>query len=127
MPLDQLIVVGSAVLEVIGLRQAGDIDMTGSPTILQQLENDTHWSKRFHADGSYVFLNEDFEIGNNWLAAGPKNNFYELLKRPDTFNKDGVYFVGLQTVFEWKTRMNRPKDQADIKLIDEYLQNHLNN
>lgn len=122
-PLNQLIVVGSAVLEVLGLRQAGDIDMVGADELLSQLEKDSSWKKHFHADGSYVFLRDDFEIGNNWLKDGGDNNFDELLDM-GTFLVEKVRFVNPVVILKWKYKNNRPKDQADIKLIESYLQNH---
>jgi hypothetical protein len=38
---------------------------------------------------------------------------------------DGIPFASLEEVRKWKIASGRPKDIADIKLIDEYLQKEL--
>lgn len=119
--LEKLIVVGSGPMEIRGLRQANDIDLAATADILEQLEVAAAWHKSMHVDGSPIYTKGHFQIGANWFGTGTKSDFVSLLNRPDTFNQDGVNFVGLPTVLEWKKHMNRPKDQADIKLIENYL------
>lgn len=43
----------------------------------------------------------------------------ELIKNADILN--GIRFVKLEKVLEWKKAFNRPKDQEDIKLIEKFL------
>jgi hypothetical protein len=46
-------------------------------------------------------------------------NIDELIDTADIF--DNWRFVELQHVLTWKRLMNRPKDQADIQAIEQYL------
>lgn len=118
---EKLIVVGSGTLSILGLRQARDIDLVGDTSVLSELLHDETWEKRSRDDGSFFLTKDNFEIANNWLVSGPQDDFNSLKSRPDTFQRQGIYFVGLPTLLEWKKRMNRLKDQADIKLIERYL------
>lgn len=115
LPPDQFVVVGGAVLEVLGIRASDDIDITASEVILQKLASDSDWSRKDFEDGDYVYQKDDYEIGGKWL----ERSFAELVS--DTFEMDGIRYVSLATVMAWKKQRNRPKDQADIKLIWEYL------
>ena len=115
LPPDQFVVVGGAVLEVLGIRASGDIDLTASDSVLDTLAGDKTWSKQDLTDGSYVYQKDGYEVGNDWLG----RSFAQLVS--DTFEMDGIRYVSLATVMAWKKQHNRPKDQADIKLIWEYL------
>lgn len=115
LPPDQFVVVGGAVLEVLGIRKSGDIDIIAAELVLHILASDEAWSKKDLAEGSYIYQKEGYEVGNDWLG----RSFAELAS--DTFEMDGIRYVSLSTVMAWKKQRNRPKDQEDLKLIWEYL------
>lgn len=58
----------------------------------------------------------------------PNENFsLNYLKEHNGLDKDnnGHQFFKLETLLEWKQTMNRPKDQADIELINKMLSNKM--
>lgn len=115
LPPDQFVVVGGAVLEVLGIRASDDIDITAAEAVLQQLANDSDWQRKDLDDGDYVYQKDGYEVGNDWLGS----KFEKLVG--DTFEMDGIRYVSLATVMAWKKQRNRPKDQEDIRLIRQYL------
>lgn len=115
LPPDQFVVVGGAVLEVLGIRDSDDIDIIASDSVLRGLADDPEWEKEESTENSYFYKKDGYEVGNDWLG----RSFAELVS--DTFEMDGIRYVSLATVMAWKKQRNRPKDQADIKLIWEYL------
>lgn len=115
LPPNQFVVVGGAVLEVLGIRASDDIDVVASESILRSLADDPAWNKKEFSDVSYFYQKDGYEVGNDCMG----RSFAELVS--DTFEMDGIRYVSLATVMAWKKQRNRPKDQADIKLIWEYL------
>lgn len=59
----------------------------------------------------------NIEICQTWLNMTPKID--EMIDKAEII--DGLPFVGLEYVIEWKKFMGRDKDKKDLKLIDDYL------
>ena len=119
LPEGQYMICGSAILELLGIRKAGDIDVLVSPELFVELETNRGWVRHpkypttiddpHHTAGAKQSL--DFMRENYSLE--------ELL--PKAYVQDGVPFMSLQTLKEAKEQLRREKDLRDIQLIDEYL------
>lgn len=120
-PLDSCIVIGSGLLDALGLREAGDIDLVVSQELFDTLNGSEGYvyTQRYGLD---VLDKDDQEI---WLAwgIGDDNKGLEELSR-DSVVIDGVRFVSPEFLLAWKRSMNRPKDARDIELLEEYLKNN---
>jgi hypothetical protein len=113
------IVVGSGVLSALGLREAGDVDLIVSPAVYEQFEATGAWRRKYYPDGTYGLANGSYEVGLNWDGRDGEPNLQDL-KRQEIII-DGVPFMDLARLRAWKQAMGRPKDLADILLIDRYL------
>lgn len=84
-------------------------DMTEKYNELNQIDE-----KDFSIEAFQKHPNEGFPNTNFSLA---------YLRQNEGLNKDsnGHQFFSLKTLLEWKKTMNRPKDQDDIKIIENIL------
>lgn len=119
LPEGHYMVCGSAILELLGLRKAGDIDLLVSSELFEELESKRGWIRNpqypttldmpDHSAGakqSLDFMKEDYILS-------------EML--PGAHLQDGIAFMSLTQLREAKVQLGREKDQKDIQLIDEYL------
>ncbi len=120
LPEGEFMVCGSAILDVLGIREAGDIDILVSPILFEKLEKEEGW-KRHHkytttlehpqgisgAKQTLDFMKENYSLDE----ALPLANYVE-----------GIPFMSLEMLINAKTQLGREKDLRDIELIQEYLE-----
>jgi hypothetical protein len=112
LPKNSFVVVGSGILVALGIRESSDIDLIVSQEVYDLFDaagwDHDNWSDQ-------VVLKKDvFEIGRDWYG----QNVEQLLKHVQYV--DGVPYLSLDEVYEWKKRLRRNKDLVDLKLIDSY-------
>lgn len=111
---NDIVIVGSAPMEVFGLKECGDIDFT----LMKDLR------KRFVGDESFA-INESLEIVHRNYARDESLNVIpdEVIICDDNhyFYFWGFKFVNLNYVREKKALSGRPKDLADIRAIDLFM------
>lgn len=133
LPKDQFAVFGSGPMAIRGMREAGDLDLIVTDKLWQQLIDDGHkviketWHEMEQADGKtidhyreYVVLvpAPNIEVFNKWPFVSASAD--ELVAEAKMI--DGVPFVSLDRVIEWKTGFNRPKDHKDVEMIKKFLE-----
>lgn len=127
LPFGEYIGVGSASLAVRGIREAADLDITVQPNLFNELAKNwpidqeflKKWQrKKLKVDGAEVCGDLYFENGKQFI------NNDELIKSADII--DGLPFQPLPSLLLCKLDIGRDKDVADIKLIRDYLKNHVN-
>lgn len=117
LPLDQVVVIGSGVLDAAGLRVANDIDLVLKVDLFAQLVKQSDWRvgvKRVEL----VLEKNDVEAFLSWTPDG-RPNFEELYAGGVTI--DGVRFAHPNTVINWKRQRASEKDLKDIALLEGYL------
>ncbi len=125
--LDQLIVIGSGIMNELTIRPAHDIDIVVSQAEHQRLlqHPDFHHQKATEHDDYVIFSNHSLrvEIWSQWwnFKNDTKIDYAELINNSLKIN--GVRFISLNYLRRWKLDANRPKDAVDVKLIDTYLEN----
>lgn len=119
LPADRCVVIGSGVLDALGLRSAVDIDLAVEQGLFNELRQSGDWQIGEKQDG-VVLTREDAEVWTGW-GRDDGQSFEDLFKNGITVN--GVRFAHPQTVLEWKRAKGRPKDLRDIELLEEYLRN----
>jgi hypothetical protein len=60
---------------------------------------------------------DNIEIFDDWMPKGWDVN--ELIDKADVI--EGIRFIPLKTVLEWKEFVHRPKDEDDIALLRKHL------
>jgi hypothetical protein len=115
LPLDEVVVIGSGLLDAYGLRASRDIDLVVSGNLFKTLEQNPSYQKQFPRENTEVLIKGEFEIWLDW----PPADFLQLKK--DAVNVDGVFFVNPQFLIERKRERGSAKDLADITLLEGYL------
>jgi len=116
LPESSYIVVGSGILGALGIRESSDIDLVVTQEVYDHFES-LGWEKGLWGN-KVVFQKDMFDIGLDWYGETAQ----EVLKRAQVVN--GVPYLSLDEVYEWKKRNGREKDLRDLILIDEYRATH---
>ncbi|MBI4101191.1 hypothetical protein HY441_01805 [Candidatus Microgenomates bacterium] len=117
LPPDEYVLVAGGAMAARGLKETADIDLVVSPKTYQGLKA-RGWQELRHGSSTYL-MHGVYEVFMDWDSPDEAPNLEELLRISEIV--DGVAVVSLQRVLQWKKRINRPKDQADIKKIEKYL------
>lgn len=120
--IDDAIVIGGGIMNTLGLRQSHDIDIVLPEDQWGKLVDNLRFMKAKKFDDTY-FQEQDglIEAWPYWwdMKENVKITFQELQK--DTVAVDGVTYISLPFLRQWKIGYGRAKDLADVGLIDEYL------
>lgn len=118
LPSDSYVVFGSCPMAMAGIRDANDIDLFVSPEVFASLR-EAGWQVRQKGLNENPLVHDVFEAHDNWNFSSYSPTLEHLLESATLV--DGIPFASLEEVRKWKTATARPKDLADIKLIDKYL------
>ena len=121
LPLDQIIVIGSGILDQLGIRPASDIDLAASSDLMKKLSEESgDWIKKFGYNQRFYFVKDDgsAEVWDGWDFDGQAVSYDNLLDYAVEY--DGVRFVDLEFLRKWKSWRGREKDVRDVELIDEW-------
>lgn len=123
LPLEKIIVVGSGILDILGLRMADDVDLVVTEDVLREYIQSNPSYVPHDVPGDIVYDDKDNNIAASlaWRAFPDGENVYYDDLLTYTTIVDGVRYVSLDYLLRWKQWANREKDQADIMLIEEYL------
>jgi len=78
-----------------------------------------NWKEKHFEDGSIYLYDGIYEVGLDWDSNRTKPNLEDLKKGQIII--DEVPFVSLDRLRSRKTKRAKPKDLADVKLINDYL------
>lgn len=120
LPLDECIVIGSGILDQLGLRQAADIDLVVSEELHSQLGAVFQGWTAKERDGQIFFIDNanSAELWLDWPLEDRRWGFDELIEHSTVI--EGVRFVSLDFVKRWKIWRGLPKDIEDVALIKEF-------
>ncbi len=116
LPKDSYVVVGSGILGALDIRASNDIDLVVTEEVYRYIKS-LAWEQGFWSD-KVVFKKDVFDIGNDWYGKSAE----DLLEQAQIV--DGIPYLSLDNVYEWKKTNAREKDLRDLKLIDEYRSTH---
>ena len=113
LPKDKFAVFGSGPLAVRGIRDINDIDLIVKPELWYEL------IKKYPVTDKYGGIIEigEIEIFKDWKPWF--DDVDELIDSADIF--EGIRFVKLKYLLEWKKAFNRPKDKKDVKIIKQLI------
>ena len=115
LPDGSFMVVGSGLLDTLGIRAAGDIDLLVSHDVFNNLKHQNYKIQQ-QEDGSDYISIDRFEIMVDWFG-----NDLETMRESAVYI-DEIPYWSLESMREWKCDHAREKDVRDIALIDEYRQ-----
>lgn len=113
LPQGSYAVFGSGPMAVRGMRDAVDIDLIVTDELWQQYAA----TGKYRIEKGFDLIMHDVSLIADWKKWFPDN--LPLIESADII--DGLPFVKLSYVLEWKRALGREKDLRDIALIQEYL------
>ncbi|MBU0572214.1 zinc ABC transporter substrate-binding protein [Patescibacteria group bacterium] len=119
LPKDKYTVFGGGVLEALGIRKSGDVDLVVTKDIYDKLK-ENRWKEMIRPDGTKSLKENNFDIATNLNCEGYKASTKYLLEKSSLIK--GVPFVNLEEIIKFKKCRNSKKDKNDIKLIKQHLQ-----
>lgn len=121
LPLEQIIVIGSGILDQLGIRRAEDVDIAASSELIKKLSKDYgDWTRKLDGNQRPYFVKIDgsAEFWDGWEFDGQVVGYDDLLSHSVVY--DDVRFVNLEFLRRWKNWRGREKDIRDVELIDEW-------
>ncbi len=117
------VVIGSGVLNALGIRSSNDVDVIVPQNVYAELER----TSRFEKDQSYgreILTDELLEIGTSWEVLGKDQTFDDLAQ--NSLIIDGIRYITLDFLLAVKRSWLkgddiRQKDIDDVKLVQKYL------
>ena len=118
LPFGKYVIVGSGMLDALGIRPASDIDIAVTKDLAEELKEDNTWQKEEHYDQTFLQKNIFTIIPKlNWEKYDITTE--EAIKSALVIN--GIPFMSLEHILKFKKALNREKDIKDIKLLEEML------
>jgi hypothetical protein len=124
LPEKEFVVMGSANLELKGIRKAGDLDIMIKKELFDELKKDSSWTYIYKkgrlGDEREGLQRDGIDLYHSVWGREDFDYFFEDPSRIELV--DGIYFASLTNLLEAKSgRWDRPKDREDVRLIKEYL------
>lgn len=118
LPEGTYVVFGSCPLALAGIREANDIDLLVSEEMFAKLE-ENGWKEYYKGPKDIPLVHDVFEAHDNWNFSSYSPTLEQLLVRATVV--ENIPFASLEDVKKWKDASGRPKDLADIALIDRFM------
>lgn len=117
------IVIGSGILQALGIRKSHDIDLVVDDTSFNHLKQLGKFKIKNGFSGEEILYDDLFEIGKEWVVLNKTMKLNELSR--ESIVLDGVKYIDLNLLYKikenWiKDGVGRDKDVKDLKLIDKY-------
>lgn len=123
MPLGQYVVFGSGPLAAHGIRETTDVDLFTTTSLYQQLKAEGWEEKELGGPhGGLHLVSGIYEADDTWHYGAYDPTPEALIAGAAVI--DGVPFAPLLEVLKWKQAFGRPKDIADVRLIEQYMSVH---
>jgi hypothetical protein len=111
LPLNEIVVIGSGLLDALELRNADDIDLAVSERLFNELARSGEYEQG-EKHGERYLLKGDTEIWASWGRDAPFESLKATAERIDD-----VMFVNRTSLIEWKIHKGRVKDLQDVELL----------
>ena len=115
----KFIVIGSGVLDALGIRSTDDIDMLVTKDVYESFLSKPGWTEKIWPQGDPTLSTDGVELCTDW---GDDKNIYQfddILQNSITV--EGIRFVSPEFLIKWKNNKGREKDLKDVVLIKKYL------
>ena len=120
LPVDQYIVVGSGLLDVLGIRRSNDIDLVVDEALYDKLRGLPGYVEDSSLDEErLLYRGGEAELWKSWPTMYGRWRIGDFMSGSEIIN--GVRFITLDFLRQWKVWHDQPKDRQDIALIDAYL------
>ena len=118
LPVGQYAIFGSGPMGIRDLKECSDIDIIVSESLWGIFKNSPGWNLKVSSSGGEYLSKDDIEIWKDWKPW--YRDVMPLIKEAEMIN--GLAFVRLERVIEWKRIFGREKDLKDVQAINKYLE-----
>lgn len=122
LPKGQYVIIGSGPMDVLGIRQAHDIDIAVMPELFKTLHTSGEWEEE-ERYGKIFLMRDGLDINPELSWSDYPTTTAEAIASALVI--DGVPFMNLEELKRFKTALGREKDKADITLIEAYQQKNI--
>jgi len=117
---DQYLVFSGGSLAAHGIRQTSDVDLVVKSELFDKLVQTGKWQLTTGKDNTKFLVNDNIEITSQLAWSDYPTTLEEAKSREILI--DGVPFMSLADLIEFKQALGRNKDDKDIELINNYLE-----
>jgi len=121
LPTGEYVVIGSGIMDVLGIRKAHDIDISVLPSLHASLRATGDWSEEIRYEKIFL-IKDGVDINPHLSWSDYDTTTGEAIASATRI--DGIDFMNLHELRKFKTALGRDKDLADIELIDMYIKEH---
>jgi hypothetical protein len=119
LPLGEYVIIGSGLLEALGIRAANDVDIAVLPDLYTRLRATGEWEEKERY--GKIFLKQDgVDITPQLSWSEYPTSTEEAIASAIII--EGIPFMNFHELKRFKQALGREKDHKDITLIDDYLQ-----
>jgi hypothetical protein len=125
LPRGQYIVVGSGIMVAKGIRETEDLDIVVTPELFEKCKAEGWEVRPWTKQGI---------PGKEWLKKGAVDIYVQLSRKTGGISAkkllqnaeviNGVPFITLESLMDFKSEYGRPQDFKDIETIKNYLSAH---
>jgi hypothetical protein len=119
LPEGSYMVMGSGILDALGIRKALDVDLVVNDEVYARLRK-AGWNERIASSGAVGIEHGVFQAYDRWNDEAVVKTLEELLVDAEWVN--GVPYNSLAKLSLYKARRGRGKDFADLILINQYFE-----
>lgn len=122
-PIGHYVVVGSGILAAKGIRETNDLDIVVSQELFEKCKT---------AGWEVLPWTKESIPGKEWLKRGDVEVYVQLSRKTGSISAkellenaeviDGIPFISLEDLVDFKREYGRPKDFEDIKLIEAHIE-----
>ncbi len=116
---NEFIVVGGGILCALGIRDTNDIDLIVDKKIYNKFREQGDWIEKKWPKGQPTLSKGIYDVGIDWSDDQKVYTFNGL--RNNSVIIQGISFVSLETLKEWKLNKGREKDKRDVELINKFI------
>lgn len=122
LPLNEYVVTGAGIMEVLGIRESSDIDIAVTKKLFNKLRDTGDWQE-VEMYGKIFLKKEGVDII-------PELNWEKYTTTTEeaiasSIIVEGFPFMNLDELCKFKIALGREKDLKDVELIREYQKNNI--
>ena len=128
LPLNQVLIVGSGTMALLGLKKNDDLDLWVTESVFRSMKNNKKL-KPVMKHGRLFYETSDGNIESSNKMPCTKGKVEDYLKRAIIVY--GFHFKSVDDLIAWKRCMGRSKDMKHVKMLENHkknkmIENHLN-
>lgn len=118
LPIGNYAIFGSGSLMIRNIRESRDLDVIVTEDLFEEYKNKLGWKLKDGPSGDKYLWNNRIELWKEWKPG--QWDIKQLIREAEII--DGLPFVKLKYILEWKKLSGREKDLKDIETIEKFLQ-----